>query len=81
MNMQVSYLGFEYVSWCSARPDHRVHHIVKQLLATEMEVLRDCEMLVYSAEVSQMSSRLSTESKFYADKAKDLNRQVCNLLH
>lgn len=36
---------------------------------------------MYSAEVSQMSSRLSTESKFYADKAKDLNRQVCKLLH
>jgi vesicle transport protein SEC22 len=27
-------------------------------------------------QVSQMSSRLSTESKFYADKAKDLNRQA-----
>lgn len=42
--------------------------------------LTDSIMLVYPAEVSQMSSRLSTESKFYADKAKDLNRQVCNLL-
>lgn len=28
------------------------------------------------AEVSQMSSRLTSESRIYADKAKDLNRQV-----
>lgn len=29
-----------------------------------------------SAEVSQMSSRLTSESRIYADKARDLNRQV-----
>jgi len=28
------------------------------------------------AEVSEMSSRLTSESRIYADKAKDLNRQV-----
>ena len=28
------------------------------------------------AEVSEMSSRLTLESRIYADKAKDLNRQV-----
>jgi hypothetical protein len=31
---------------------------------------------VVNAEVSQMSSRLSSESRIFADKAKDLNRQV-----
>jgi hypothetical protein len=29
-----------------------------------------------NAEVSQMSSRLTSESRVYADKARDLNRQV-----
>lgn len=28
------------------------------------------------AEVSELSSRLTSESRIYADKAKDLNRQV-----
>lgn len=30
----------------------------------------------FFAEVSEMSSRLTSESRIYADKAKDLNRQV-----
>lgn len=29
-----------------------------------------------NAEVSEMSSRLTSESRIYADKARDLNRQV-----
>ena len=33
-------------------------------------------LLVFNAEVSEMSSRLTSESRVYADKAKDLNRQV-----
>lgn len=32
------------------------------------------------AEVSQMSSRLTSESRIYADKARDLNRQVSVIL-
>ena len=32
--------------------------------------------LFFNAEVSEMSSRLTSESRVYADKAKDLNRQV-----
>ena len=32
--------------------------------------------LFVNAEVSEMSSRLTSESRIYADKAKDLNRQV-----
>jgi hypothetical protein len=34
------------------------------------------QMAFVLAEVSQMSSRLSSESRKYADKAKDLSRQV-----
>jgi hypothetical protein len=35
------------------------------------------ELMFYKyAEVSQMSNRLSSESRVYADKARDLNRQV-----
>ncbi|KAL0813217.1 hypothetical protein Bca101_069660 [Brassica carinata] len=33
-------------------------------------------LLVFNAEVSEMSSRLTSESRVYADKAKDLNRQA-----
>lgn len=33
-------------------------------------------ILLTFAEVSQMSSRLTSESRIYADKARDLNRQV-----
>lgn len=32
------------------------------------------------AEVSRMSSRLTSESRIYADKARDLNRQVSMIL-
>lgn len=32
------------------------------------------------AEVSEMSSRLTSESRIYADKARDLNRQVIVLV-
>jgi hypothetical protein len=34
---------------------------------------------IINAEVSQMSSRLSSESRIFADKAKDLNRQVTSV--
>jgi hypothetical protein len=36
--------------------------------------LSPCDII--NAEVSQMSSKLSSESRVFADKAKDLNRQV-----
>jgi len=34
-----------------------------------------------NAEVSEMSSRLTSESRIYADKAKDLNRQVSLIVY
>lgn len=37
-------------------------------------------LIFIHADVSEMSSRLTSESRAYADKAKDLNRQVSILI-
>jgi len=55
------------------------HIMLKDLLNLILGVCDICFLSpcdVVNAEVSQMSSRLSSESRIFADKAKDLNRQV-----
>ncbi|RWW75682.1 hypothetical protein BHE74_00016266 [Ensete ventricosum] len=58
-----------------ARKDEVLPYRTGIILKGACYVLPD-NFYVNLAEVSELSSRLTSESRIYADKAKDLNRQV-----
>lgn len=59
-----------FIKWTSSLTSSNVcYHLLRH----------GCCLFLFITEVSQLSSRLTSESRIYADKAKDLNRQVsCN---
>jgi hypothetical protein len=60
-----------------SHPFHCVSFALEDLTVLANNCLLFCTSVF--AEVSEMSNRLSNETKMYADKAKDLNRQVIHV--
>lgn len=76
--MKIVFQTMNFLSCCS----HFLLNEHQALTSSNVSnlLLRHGCLFLYIVEVSQLSSRLTSESRIYADKAKDLNRQVscCN---